>query len=155
MLVLERPVRSGVTSGGGYDEPMATILAHLTVKPGEEARFESIARELWAATHEREADVLRYEYWRGAEPGSYYTLLSFPDAAAFWAHQVSDHHEQAAAPLGEVLSGIRLEWVDPVEGASPLPRTAAHDGPVDADEATRRAARLFAPRIASWWAGQH
>lgn len=133
---------------------MATILAHLTVKPGAEARFEAIARRLWVDTHEREAAVLRYEYWRGAEPGTYYTLLSFPDAAAFWAHQVSDHHEEAAADLGEVLAGIRLEWIDPIVGASPLPSTTAQAVADDADDATRRAARIFAPRIAPWWAGQ-
>jgi quinol monooxygenase YgiN len=133
---------------------MATILAHITVKPGEEQRFEALARSLYADTHAHETQVLRYEYWRGADPGSYFTLLSFADAAAFWAHQVSDHHEEAAAALGEVLASIRLEWVDPLHGASPLPSTTAQDVGVDADEATRRAARLFAPRIAAWWSEQ-
>lgn len=130
---------------------MATVLAHITVRPGEEERFESLARSLYADTHAREERVLRYEYWRGSEPGSFYTLLSFADADAFWAHQVSDHHEQAADELGEVLAGIRLEWLDPVHGASPLPPTLEAEAPADADDALRRAARLFAPRIASWW----
>ncbi len=133
---------------------MATILAHITVKAGEEQRFEALARSLYTDTHALESEVLRYEYWRGAEVGSYYTLLSFTDAAAFWAHQVSDHHEQAADELGEILAAIRLEWVDPLEGASELPRTTAHEVAADADEATRRAARLFAPRLAAWWSEQ-
>ena len=49
---------------------MTTILAHLRVKPGREARFEEIARELHRGTHAHERGVLRYEYWRGQEPRS-------------------------------------------------------------------------------------
>ena len=56
---------------------MATILAHITVKPGMAARFEQIATELYRQTHEHESDVRRYEYWRGADENTYYTLLSF------------------------------------------------------------------------------
>ena len=42
---------------------MTTILAHLRVEPGCEARFEGIARELYASTHDRQTGVLRYEWW--------------------------------------------------------------------------------------------
>src|SRR5271166_149729 len=49
---------------------MATLLAHIRVRPGAEKRFEQIARELHDATHACEHDVRRYEYWRGAEPRS-------------------------------------------------------------------------------------
>ena len=48
---------------------MATILAHIQVKPGMEARFEQIAADLYKGTHDHEKDVRRYEYWRGAEKG--------------------------------------------------------------------------------------
>lgn len=74
---------------------MATILAHLTIKPGCEARFEQIATDLFDGTHANETKVLRYEYWRGEAPRTYYTLLSFDDHRAFIEHQVSDHHEDA------------------------------------------------------------
>ena len=62
---------------------MATILAHIRVKAGAEARFEDLARELFRATHEQEPRVKRYEYWRGTEPGLYYSLLAFDDHLAF------------------------------------------------------------------------
>ncbi|MEI6496558.1 MAG: antibiotic biosynthesis monooxygenase [Actinomycetota bacterium] len=130
---------------------MATILAHLQVKPGEEERFEQIARTLYAATHTHETGVRRYEYWRGAAPGSYYTLLAFDDFRTFIGHQTSPHHESASPDLGEVLTSIRLEWVDPIDGASPLPRTATQDMPADADELTAKYARRFAAQIAAWW----
>ena len=74
---------------------MATLLAHIRVRPGKEVQFERIAEELHRATHEREANVRRYEYWRGAEPSTYYALESFDDLAGFVAHQTSEHHEAA------------------------------------------------------------
>jgi quinol monooxygenase YgiN len=131
---------------------MATILAHITVKPGCAERFEAIAAELYRATHDHEPDVRRYEYWRGAEPNTYYTLLSFDSFAAFISHQTSDHHETASPQLGDVLAGLRLEWVDPISDASPLARTRA-SGPVpdDAEQLTRRYWQRFAADVAEWW----
>jgi quinol monooxygenase YgiN len=130
---------------------MATILAHITVKPGAEARWEQIARTLYAATHEHETGVHRYEYWRGAEPGTYYTLLSFDDFNTFIAHQVSDHHEEAAPQIGEVVAGLRLEWVDPIAGASPLPATNGQDLPADAEELFVTYHDRYAAQVAEWW----
>lgn len=131
---------------------MATILAHITVRAGAEAEFEAISRELYELSHTTETGLLRYEYWRGSEPSTYYTLLSFVDFAAFIAHQTSDHHEAASPRLGGVLAGLRLEWLDPVDGAAPLPRTEAQDLSHVADELTRVYAERFAARIAPWWA---
>ena len=130
---------------------MATILAHLTVKPGNAARFEQIASELYRLTHEHETKVRRYEYWRGADENTYYTLLSFDTFNDFLEHQTSDHHESASPQLGEVLAGLRLEWVDPIGGASPLTPTDTEPLPLDADELTSRYAERFAAQIASWW----
>lgn len=132
---------------------MATILAHLKVKQGAEAQFEAIARDLYRNTHALEEGVLRYEYWRGAEPGTYYTLLSFRDFPTFIVHQTSDHHETASPQLGSVLAGLRLEWLDPVPEASPLPPTRSGEVPADADELSRTYAERYAAQIASWWGG--
>ncbi|MEM8903682.1 MAG: antibiotic biosynthesis monooxygenase [Actinomycetota bacterium] len=130
---------------------MATILAHLRVRPGEEERFESIARRLHESTHAHEADVLRYEYWRGAEPGAYYTLLSFRDEHGFIAHQVSEHHEDAGAGLGEVLADIRLEWVDPVDGACGLPPTERQGPVADATERWLHYHGSMGADVQEWW----
>ena len=142
-----------------YGSPVATILAHIAVKAGREADFERIARDLFVASHAHDAGLLRYEYWRGAEPGTYYSLLSFRDFRSFLAHQTSDHHEHASPLIGDVVSGIRLEWVDPVDGACDLPPTSAGfhdhdrdvDRDVDRDNLTRLYARRFAVREAEWW----
>ena len=130
---------------------MATILAHIRVKPGTEAEWEAVARELFTATHEHETGVRRYEYWRGSEPRTYYTLLSFDDFRTFIAHQTSEHHETASPRIGALVEALRLEWVDPVDGASDLPATASQDVPADADELTRTYAERFAAQIADWW----
>ena len=133
---------------------MATLLAHITVKPGSEARFEGIARELYERTHALETGVLRYEYWRGNDPRTYYTLLSFDDHRAFIDHQTSDHHETASPAIGETVESLRLEWVDPIVHASPLPTTAAQAAPEGADELTVTYTDRFAADVADWWLAQ-
>lgn len=130
---------------------MATLLAHITVRPGAEREFERIARTLYERTHALETGVRRYEYWRGAQPRTYYTLLAFDDHRAFIAHQTSDHHESASPELGLVIESLRLEWLDPVVGASPLPATETQS-PVDgASDLVLAYTDRFAAAIADWW----
>ena len=130
---------------------MATILAHIHVHAGREAAFEEVAVTLHAATHASERGVRHYEYWRGAEPGLYYCLLAFDDFNAFIVHQTSDHHEEASPRLGELIQDMRLEWVDPVQGASTLPPTEMQPVPEDADDLTRKYHKLFAATLQEWW----
>ena len=130
---------------------MATLLAHIEVKPGREAEFEAIAADLYRDTHASEPACLRYEYWRGAEPGHYYSLLSFEDFHAFLRHQGSDHHEEASRRIGEVCARVRLEWVDPIPDASALPATEMQELPAGADETTARHHRWYAAVVQPWW----
>ena len=130
---------------------MATLLAHITVRPGAEAEFEALARALYERTHATETGVLRYEYWRGADERSYYTLLSFADHRAFIAHQTSDHHESASPELGRLIESLRLEWLDPIAGASELPATEMQPVPEGADDLTASYTDRFAAIIALWW----
>ena len=62
---------------------MATFLAHIKVHEGKEKRFEIAGRELFLATHDKEDEVVRYEYWRGEKPQTYYVLASFKDYLGF------------------------------------------------------------------------
>jgi quinol monooxygenase YgiN len=133
---------------------MATLLAHITVRPGTEAEFEGLARTLYERTHNSEPGVTYYEYWRGAAPRMYYTLLSFEDHRAFIAHQTSDHHEAASPGIGRLVESIRLEWVDPIDGASPLPLTETQPAPNGADALTFDYTDRFAAEVAEWWLAQ-
>lgn len=128
---------------------MATILAHISVKPDRVSDFEETIRTLFEATHRLEPGCLRYEYWRGAEENFYYCLLSFEDFRAFLTHQTSDHHE--APDFGAMLETIRLEWIDPVDGASSLPPTNRQALADDASEAARSYATRYDVVIADWW----
>lgn len=130
---------------------MATILAHLRIRPGEEERFEAIARRLYAATHDHETGVRHYQYWRGSEPRTYYTLLAFDDFQTFITHQTSDHHEAASPELGAVLESLRLEWVDPIAGASDLPPTEHRPAPDGAPDLVTTYTDRFAAQVADWW----
>lgn len=130
---------------------MATLLAHITIKPGMESEWEAICRRLHSATHESEPRMLRYEYWRGSAPRTYYCLLAFDDHRAFIEHQTSDHHETASPEIGRCLEAFRLEFVDPVDGASDLPPTEHQPAPEGADELTRTYTDRFAAQVADWW----
>ena len=130
---------------------MATLLAHIRVRPGMEARFEQLAMELFQATHANERAVRRYEYFRGTDPGTYYALLSFDDYHGFLEHQSSDHHEAAVPGLGEVSETTRLEWVDPIEQASPLTPTEHQPLPDDASAVARHYHERFGDITADWW----
>ena len=130
---------------------MATILAHLVIREGKEAEFESIAATLHEASHADEASLRAYGYWRAAAPRTYYTLLAFDDYLAFLAHQTSDHHENAAPHLRECIESMSLEWVDPVEGASKLAASHPQDMPADAPPLVVRYAERFPVAVAEWW----
>ncbi|MEX0847122.1 MAG: antibiotic biosynthesis monooxygenase family protein [Ilumatobacteraceae bacterium] len=131
---------------------MATILAHITVQPGQAGRFEEIAAELHRLTHEREPDVRRYEYWRGSDENTYYSLLSFDTYNDFLVHQTSEHHEIASPQLRNVVASIRLEWVDPLQSSSPLTSTEGEALPEDASDLMVTYAERFAVQVAPWWA---
>lgn len=130
---------------------MATIIAHIRVKPGLEAAFERTARAMFAASHSKEKALQRYEYWRSQRAGEYYCILAFDDFRGFMTHQSSPHHEAAAAPLMDQIAELRLEWVDPVQGASPLPPTEPQALPADADALVRRYAEMMPVVMADWW----
>ena len=107
---------------------MVVVLAHITVVPGREAAFEAAARQLAAATIERERGIRRYEYVRLWEPGSYLATLAFDDYDAFIEHQASQHHFVIAGSMGDMIASIRLERVDPVPGCSQLAQPTTTDG---------------------------
>lgn len=131
---------------------MATILAHITIRSGQEVAFEQLAAKMFDATHAEESGVRAYQYWRSASPRQYYALLAFTDHQAFITHQASDHHEGSSSALRATIEDIRLEWVDPVAGASPWSATNHQQAPDGASDLVRRYTDLYAAEIAPWWA---
>lgn len=71
--------------------------------------------------------------------------------ATLLAHQTSHHHEAASADFEDVIAELRLEWLDPVDGASELARSDSQPLPEGANEARERAARWFGVQTQAWW----
>jgi quinol monooxygenase YgiN len=139
---------------------MVVVLAHITVVPGREPEFEAAARQLAAATLERERGICRYEYTRLFEPSTYLATLAFVDYDAFIEHQASQHHFVIAGGMRDLIESMRIERVDPVPGCSPLaPESspAAHEliEPVDQSVLLARSEHYrerYPLDPASWWA---
>ena len=130
---------------------MATLLAHIQIREGCEARFEAIAQDMVTRTLSEEDGVLRYEYWKGEVKNRWYCLLSFKDKWAFYEHQMSEYHE--GHDFGAVIEDIRLEYLDPVKGAGgDLPPTLNPALPDDASEGQREAQTRYPLTIPEWWA---
>lgn len=129
---------------------MASLLAHIKIQPGKEEKWEAIMHDMVNETFRTEDGVIRYEYWKGQADLSYYCLLSFKDKLAFYHHQMSDHHE--GHDFGDVLAGIDLEYIDPVQGAGGgLPPTVDQPLSDDATESQKTAQERFPISIPSWW----
>ena len=140
---------SSIVLPGGT--PMATLLARVTIKEGCEARFEEVARQMYERTHADEEDVHRYEYWRGAEPRTYYCIESYADVVGFLKHQSSAHHHHFGPDFRELIEAITMEWVDPIGQASPLAPTNNQPLPDDATEQMKAIYPRFASIYAAWW----
>lgn len=132
---------------------MTTLLAHISIKPDKLEKFEAITEDMVKQTLGTETGVVRYEYWKGQQENFYYCLLSFEDKWAFYRHQMSDHHE--GHDFADVIADIRLEYVDPVEGASGgLGPTSDPEPTDDMDEKMKIAQERYPLDIASWWTGR-
>ena len=128
---------------------MATFLAKIKIFEGKEAEFEETARMMFRETHANEPTCRRYEYWRGAEPRTYYCMESFDDFVGFMEHQVSPHHE--APDFASMLEEIELEWIDPIQGACDLVATNPKDLPDDASDLMKEYAATHPLVMQDWW----
>lgn len=128
---------------------MATFLAKIKIFEGKEKDFEDVAKMMFEATHRLEPNCVRYEYWRGAEPRTYYCMESFDNFISFMEHQTSDHHE--APDFSSMLEEIELEWIDPIQGACELVPTESQEVPEDASDLMKEYSQNHAVVMQAWW----
>ena len=77
-----------------------TFIAKLVVKPGKEAEFERLQRELSQLTHAEEPDTLVYDVIRHrTQPRTYIVYSRFNNEAAFEAHQKASFHDRLVPPI--------------------------------------------------------
>lgn len=79
---------------------MATSVVKIFVKPGMEAAFEAIIRQLVTSSNKAEPGIRFYQAFHGANQGEYWMLESFTDQDALRAHTTSDHFKAFRADLG-------------------------------------------------------
>ena len=129
---------------------MSTLLAKAKLKPEFEDFFEDIARKVFRSTHDNESAVVRYEYYRGTDERTYYVLLSFENFDGFMTHQVADYHHNV--DFMDCFEELRLEWLDPINGASPLVESET-EGAVDPsnDDLWNNYVKNHSETTPKWW----
>ena len=131
---------------------MATMLAHIKIREGAEEKWEGIMKFLVDNTLEHESEVVRYEYWKGSEPNLWYGLLSFTSKEAFFVHQDADYHR--SPDFDACIEEMRLEFVDPVQTASPLVPTENQPLRDDAPDGLKEWENITPVQMADWWLGR-
>ena len=85
---------------------MTVFIATLRIKPGQEAEFERLQRELSDLTHATEPDTKVYDIVRSRDqPDTYVVYARFKDEAAFQLHQGTDFHERLVPPILATVAG--------------------------------------------------
>jgi len=131
---------------------MATLMVRLKVRAGREQAFEEMITTLVDNTLTHETEVIRYEYWKGQEPLTWYAFLSFTGKPGFFTHQDADYHRNQ--PYDANIESMQMEWLDPVEGASPLPRTLNTPLPKNTPAHIAEWENRSPIQPAAWWQGR-
>lgn len=93
---------------------MTCFIATLRIKPGHEAEFERLQRELSELTHANEPDTLVYDIIRSrTSPDTYVVYGRFKDEAAFQLHQATPFHDRLVPPILATVNGdMDLQFFD-------------------------------------------
>jgi quinol monooxygenase YgiN len=93
---------------------MISFIATLRIKPGHEAEFERLQRELSELTHAQEPDTIVYDILRSRDaPDTYVVYGRFRDDAAFQLHQTTPFHDRLVPPILATVSGeMDLKFYD-------------------------------------------
>ena len=82
------------------------IVAHLKVKDGKQAEFETVFSELQANVKKNEPGALQYEVFKSKkDPTTYVVMEQYRSEDDLAAHRTSPHMAAAGPRLGAVLDG--------------------------------------------------
>ncbi len=82
------------------------IVATLKIKPGKEAEFETIFRELQIIVNKDEPGVIQYEVFKSKSQASTYIVMEqYKTEADLAGHRTTPHMAGAGPKLGAVLDG--------------------------------------------------
>lgn len=93
---------------------MTCFIATLKIKPGMEAEFERLQKELSELTHANEPDTPVYDVIRHRERRDTYVVYArFKDEAAFNLHMATPFHERLVPPILACVEGaMDLQFYD-------------------------------------------
>jgi quinol monooxygenase YgiN len=95
---------------------MLGVVATVKVKPGMEAQFEAVAKELVAKVNANEPGCKLYVLHRAEAPGTYVFMERYVDQAAVEAHRATEHFKTLGRKMGEFMDGrpdvLRLREVE-------------------------------------------
>ena len=91
-----------------------TFVARLVVRAGQEAKFESLQRELSEQTHATEPGTIVYDVIKHrTEPSTYIVYGRFADEAAFQLHMQAPSHERLVPDiLASLAQDMDLQFFD-------------------------------------------
>jgi quinol monooxygenase YgiN len=84
---------------------MLGVVATVKVKPGMEAQFEAVAKELVAKVNASEPGCKLYVLHRAEAPGTYVFMERYVDQAAVDAHRATDYFKALGRKMGEYMDG--------------------------------------------------
>ena len=95
---------------------MTCFVATMRIKPGREAEFERLQRELSELTHQNEPDAHVYDVIRHREHRNTYIVSArFKDEAAFQLHMKAPFHDRLVPPILDCVEGAMdlqfYEWI--------------------------------------------
>jgi quinol monooxygenase YgiN len=77
----------------------------LKIKPGQEAAFEAVAKELAAKVNANEPGCLLYVLMKPEEPSTYVFMERYKDQEAVEAHRASAHFKELGRKMGDYMDG--------------------------------------------------
>lgn len=84
---------------------MLATIATLKIKPGHEADFEAVAKQLVAAVNAHEPGCKLYTLNKAPTDGVYVFMERYVDEAAVAAHRASEHFRTFGPQMGPHLDG--------------------------------------------------
>jgi quinol monooxygenase YgiN len=84
---------------------MLAVFVTIKLKPGTEAEFEAVAKQLVAKVNANEPGCKLYQLSRSDKPDTFYFMERYVDQAAVDAHRASEHYKTLGRQMGAFLDG--------------------------------------------------
>ena len=84
---------------------MLAVVSTIKVRPGQEAAFEAVARELTVKVNAKEPGCKLYTVCKGVAPQTYVFLERYVDEEAAKTHRLSEHFRELGKKIDLLTQG--------------------------------------------------